>query len=124
MIKKDKVSLWLGKFSNEAAFNQYIDVKYDEDGNLVPSKFQKDYQIAKYDLDAIESDWIENRCASLNDLLTGFTCYEEILPVAESLMCSEKSKYNSIVLMYNFEFKGVQAENSNLKFIGSMDAHL
>ena len=125
MIKENKVSLWLGTFGDEDAFNQYIEVKYDDDGNMVPSAFQRDFQIKQYDQDAIESDWIADRCNTVKDLLAGFTCDEEIIPVAENLMHGEDiSQLNSIVLIYNFEYDGEQPYNSNLKFIGSIDVHL
>lgn len=40
--------------------------------SYIASKFQEDYAIKRYDLDAIESDWISDRCSDVRTLLTGF----------------------------------------------------
>lgn len=60
MIKNNRVSLWLGRFPSKEELDGYMDVEYDEDGNQLQSSFQRDFRIIKYDMDAIEVDWIEN----------------------------------------------------------------
>ena len=60
MIMENKVSLWLGNYINAEELNSYINIHYDEDGNTIPSKFQIDFDIEKYDTDAIESDRISD----------------------------------------------------------------
>ena len=69
MIRENRVSLWLGFFQSKQEFMSYIEVAYDEDGNFIPSKFQNDYAIDEYDLDAIESDWISEKCSDVKSLL-------------------------------------------------------
>lgn len=39
------VSIWLGNIKNENSIEEYVDLKYDEDGESVPSKFFIDFNI-------------------------------------------------------------------------------
>ena len=45
MEKENKVSLWLGYFEKENDFRDYMKVRYDKDGNYIPSKFQELFAI-------------------------------------------------------------------------------
>ena len=74
MIKNDRVSLWLGYFETPEEFSEYVDVKYDEDGNCIRSFFQEEFGILRYDTDAVERDWIASRCDNVQALLEGFSC--------------------------------------------------
>ncbi len=80
MEKENKVSLWLGFYENADDIKRYIKVSYDEDGNYIPSNFQETYAIKKYDLDALESDWISEQCSDVELLLAGFSGDYEIIP--------------------------------------------
>ena len=51
MVKENKVSLWLGFYENADNFKNYIKVSYDDDGNYIPSSFQENYAIKRYDQD-------------------------------------------------------------------------
>lgn len=125
MIKENKVSLWLGFFEDDNSFKQYIKVSYDEDGNYIPSKFQESYAIKTYDLDAIESDWISDRCSDVSTLLTGFSNDYEIIPQFETLLDGKEiEKYNSIVLLYNFEYANDYCTDGKLEYIGCVDVSI
>lgn len=118
MIKKNKVSLWLGKFATSDEFTRYVDVKYDEDGNYIRSEFQEEFEITRYDLDAVEKDWISERCDDIKSLLAGFSYDYEIIPKFEKMICNEKlSEYNSILLLYNFEYEKAY-KNKRMDYIG------
>lgn len=122
MIKENKVSLWLGSFEKEDDFKKYIQVSYDEDGNYILSKFQEEYAIKNYDLDAMESDWISVGCVDVNSLLTGFSGDYEIIPRFETMLRDKKiEKYNSIVLLYNFEYINESCIDGKLEYIGCID---
>lgn len=124
MIKKNKVSLWLGKFTTSDEFARYVDIKYDEDGNYIKSTFQEDFAIARYDLDASEKDWISERCDDIETLLAGFSCDYEIIPKFEKLISNEKlSEYNSILLLYNFEYEKAY-KNKRMDYIGCVDVNI
>ena len=80
MIKKNKVSLWLGFFENADDFKSYIKISYDADGNYIPSNFQENFTIKRYDLDSIESEWISEKCSDVESLLAGFSRDYDIIP--------------------------------------------
>ena len=105
MIKSNKVSLWLGKFETSDEFYEYVDVKYDEDGNYIKSVFQEEFEITRYDLDASEKDWILERCEDIDSLLAGFSYDDEIIPKFAKIIENKRLKeYNSIFLLYSFEY--------------------
>ena len=124
MIKENKVSLWLGYFEKENEFRDYMDVEYDEDGNITPSKFQEEFSIEKYDLDATEIDWISDMCADVDTLLEGFSNDFEIIPQFKELLLNKNiMQYNSIILFYNFEYQGTYL-TSKLEYIGCVNVNL
>ena len=55
---KDYISLWLGNFRNFDEVEKYTEIKYDEDGNSIPSTFEREFKLGYYDRDLIEKDWI------------------------------------------------------------------
>ncbi len=122
MIKENKVSLWLGYCENADDFKNYIEVSYDENGDYVPSKFQISYAIKQYDLDAIESDWISGRCSDVESLLKGFSRDFEIIPQFQKMLEYKNiQNYNSIVLLYNFEYTFADYTDEKLEYIGCAD---
>ena len=125
MVKENKLSLWLGFYENADDFKNYIKVSYDEDGNYIPSNFQESYAIKSYDLDAIESDWILERCSDVESLLAGFSGDYKIIPQFQKMLEHKNiQNYNSIVLLYNFEYTGVDYVDEKLEYIGCADVTL
>ncbi len=125
MINENKVSLWLGKFENAEAFNTYINIGYDEDGNTIPSNFQIDFGIEKYDLEAVESDWMSDPCEDIDTLLTGFSNDFEIIPEIKPFLENiDLKEYNSILLLYKFDYSQVNQEGKEMRFIGTVDVNL
>lgn len=125
MIKENKVSLWLGFYENIDEFKNFIKVSYDEDGNYISSKFQESYGIKKYDLDAIESDWILERCSDVESLLRGFSGDYQIIPQFQKMLGDKNiENYNSIVLLYNFEYLDINYTDDGLEYIGCADVLL
>ena len=122
MIKENRVSLWLGVFENRDELKKYVDISFDEDGNIIKSLFQEIYGIESYDLDSIETDWIEEGCAGIESLLAGFSYDDEIIPKFKELIGKrELSKYNSIVLLYYFEYDTDEQSADEFEFIGCVD---
>ena len=123
MIKKNMVSLWLGKFDSSYEFDEYVDMKFDEDGNYINSNFQKEFSILSYDLHSIEKDWIDNTCNSVEELLYGFS-YDEIIirKFKDVIKCKDLSKYNSILLLYNYEYEEKYLKTKlMMDYIGCVD---
>ena len=124
MIKENKVSLWLGTFNSSDDFNEYCELKFDEDGNYIKSQFQNEFNILKYDLDAFEKDWISDSCSNVESLLVGFSYDNVIIPKFDKLINHEKIKdYNSILLLFNFEYDGEHV-NSRMEYVGCVDVDI
>ena len=123
MQKEGKVSLWLGNFNNEETFKEFMEIKYTDDGDSIPSKFKKQFNIDYYDIDFSEMDYMEEKSNDLEVLLEGFSNDYEIIP-----KFNEKYNggiYNSIVLLYDFEYdfneENYKCDNNTLDFIGCVE---
>ncbi|WP_300379998.1 immunity 22 family protein [Clostridium sp.] len=123
MQKEGKVSLWLGNFNSEKTFREFMEIKYTDDGDSIPSKFKKQFKIDYYDIDFSEIDYMEEKSNDLEVLLEGFSNDYEIIP-----KLNEKYNggiYNSIVLLYDFEYdfneENYEGDNNTLDFIGCVE---
>jgi len=122
MIAENKVSLWLGCFENEQVFREYICESYDKDGNYVLSDFQKDFSIMRYDFDSVESDWFSHSFTDTESLLSGFSGDFVIIPqFSKMLQDTQIERFNSILLLYNYEYTGDLRFGGNLEYIGCAD---
>ncbi|MDB2076291.1 MULTISPECIES: immunity 22 family protein [Clostridium] len=123
MQKEGKVSLWLGNFNNEKTFREFMEIKYTDDGDSIPSKFKKQFKIDYYDIDFSEIDYMEEKSNDLEVLLEGFSNDYEIIPKLKENY--DGNMYNSIVLLYDFEYDSnkinYKNENNILDFIGCVD---
>lgn len=120
MQKEGKVSLWLGNFNDEKTFREFMDIKYTDDGNSIPSKFKKQFKIDYYDIDFSEIDYMKEKSNDLEVLLEGFSNDYEIIPKLNEKY--SESIYNSIVLLYDFEYdcngENYKYGDNKLDFIG------
>lgn len=121
MIKENKVSLWLGVFENPDEFENYVNISYDEQGNQKLSEFQKNYKIEKYDFDGIETDFLSDQVLDVKSLFEGFSWDYEIIPQFKKMLEHKNLNYNSIVLLYNFEYTGNILTDGKLEYIGCAD---
>ena len=123
MQKEGKVSLWLGNFNNEKTFREFMEIKYTDDGDSIPSKFKKQFKIDYYDIDFSEIDYMEEKSNDLEVLLEGFSHDYQIIPKLKENY--DGIMYNSIVLLYDFEYDSnkinYKNENNILDFIGCVD---
>ena len=123
MQKEGKVSLWLGNFNNEKTFREFMEIKYTDDGDSIPSKFKKQFKIDYYDIDFSEIDYMEEKSNDLEVLLEGFSNDYEIIPKLKENY--DGNMYNSIVLLYDIEYDSnkinYKNENNILDFIGCVD---
>ena len=56
METKNSVSIWIGNFVDQTQLDHYLQIRYDEDGEAVPSQFLIENGI---DLDDIDDDILE-----------------------------------------------------------------
>jgi Immunity protein 22 len=123
---KNDVSLWLGNFSNFDEVEKYTEIIYDEDGDSIPSVFEREFKLGYYDRDLIEMDWVQDTEDDIKELLVDFS-YDDQL-IKQFIDVKLNSKYNTIILIYNYNYdKGgrpVSSVNKNaykLDFIGTAE---
>ena len=56
METENTVSIWIGNFADKSQLGYYLQINYDEDGEVVPSQFLIENGI---DLDDIDDDLLE-----------------------------------------------------------------
>lgn len=123
---KNKVSLWLGYFNNFDELEKYTEINYDEDGDSIPSVFEREFKLGYYDRDLIEKDWIPNAEEGIKELLVDFSYDDQLIKQFVDVKLS--SKYNTIILIYNYNYdeeeRHVTSVNENaykLDFIGTAE---
>ncbi|AMW98138.1 immunity 22 family protein [Rummeliibacillus stabekisii] len=123
---ENDVSLWLGNFSNFDELEKYTEIKYDDDGNSIPSVFEKEFKLGYYDRDLIEKDWIPEAEDDIKQLLVDFSYDDQLIKQFNDVELN--SKYNTIILIYNYNYnkEGSQVTSVNKKaykldFIGAAE---
>lgn len=121
---KNDVSLWLGFFSNFDELQKYTEIKYNQDGDSIPSIFEKDFKLGYYDRDLIEKDWIPDAEDDIKILLVDFSYDNQLIKQYNNIKL--KSKYNTIILIYNYDYNKedkiinfIDRNDSKLEFIGT-----
>ncbi|KGT37226.1 immunity 22 family protein [Weizmannia sp. CD-2023] len=123
---KNNVSLWLGNFRNFDEVEKYTEITYDEEGDSIPSVFEREFKLDYYDRDLIEKDWIPDTKNDIKELLVDFS-YDDQL-IKQFINVKLISKYNTIILIYNYNYdkngRSVSSVNKNeykLDFIGTAE---
>jgi len=81
MKTENTVSIWIGNFADKSQLDHYFQIRYDEDGEAVPSQFLIENGI---DLDDIDDDWLEAQVddrnhSNLEQMLKGASYEQTIL---------------------------------------------
>lgn len=107
MEKEGFVSLFVGISKSYNDLKNYILNSYTEDGDILPSKFEIDFNIDYYNEDFREIEFYEEASNDLRVLLEGFSYYRDIIPKFIEL-CGERlnQEVNSVILLYNFHYNG------------------
>jgi hypothetical protein len=121
MEKEGFVSLFIGNSKSYKYLQNYILNSYTEDGDLLPSEFEKDFNIDYYNEDFREVEFYDEPSNDLRVLLEGFSYDEEIIPKFMEL-CGERlnQEANSVILLYNFQYNGNVNKKSQFRFLGTV----
>ncbi|AEH46518.1 immunity 22 family protein [Parageobacillus thermoglucosidasius] len=121
MEKEGFVSLFIGNSKSYKDLQNYILNSYTEDGDLLPSEFEKDFNIDYYNEDFREVEFYDEPSNDLRVLLEGFSYDEEIIPKFIEL-CGERlnQEVNSVILLYNFQYDGHVNEKNQFRFLGTV----
>ncbi|MBX9434022.1 immunity 22 family protein [Bacillus paralicheniformis] len=125
MQKEEFVSLWVGSISSPEELEKILKTSYTEDGDFIPSIFAHSFNIERYDESVREADFYEGSSNSVSRLLEDFSYDHTIIPEFISVCGEHLTKnYNAVVLLYNFDYKGVKKKVSigggEFKFLGSV----
>ncbi|OFD56164.1 hypothetical protein BWGOE4_32310 [Bacillus mycoides] len=112
------VSIWLGNMQTQDQLDVYTDATYDEEGNSIPARFFVDFNIDMIDVDEdfIEKEVLEEASDDISVLLTGCSYDDKILSrIKEEVKL--KKFYNSIVLIYNFQYDNAVSNFEGFDFV-------
>lgn len=124
VFKENYVSLWLGNFTQKDVLKEYVDTKFDEDGDVIPSVLRKDFELGYYNIDFLESDFVDNGGNNLRELLDGFSYDCSFVgKIAEITGAELSSTFNGIILIYDYEYTGEKKvstyKESEIQFIAT-----
>lgn len=121
------VSLWFGNCRSEDLLRQYVDIKYDDNGDRISSKFMTDFKIefSEYNQDLLECTYSEYPTSLLSELLKNASYSDPIIPELEEFYGQTLTEqYNVVIRLYDFEYEEVVEEakldGKELTFIGSV----
>ncbi|MBC1639998.1 immunity 22 family protein [Listeria welshimeri] len=122
MERNGKVSIWLGNIEDQESLEKYVNLTYDDDGESVSSRFFLDFNIDMDDTDEdfIEKAVLENKSKDLPVLLEGCSYEDTVIPKVIKNISIEKY-YNSIILIYNFDYEESVKTVSNFDYITSVN---
>ncbi|MGM0901134.1 MAG: immunity 22 family protein [Bacillota bacterium] len=95
---------------------------YTEDGDAIPSKFEKDFNIDYFDEDFREAAYFDEELNTLPMLLEGCS-YDDIVisKFVETKGETLNDSMNSIILLYNFKYTEKVHKNwGHMKYIGNV----
>ena len=118
-----RVSVWCAVFADAEALGDYVSTRYTEDGDGIPSRFDRDFALGHYDPDVVESEYFSESTADVDVLVAGFSYagqFRSQLPV-------QSSRFNSAILVYDYEYDPpspsgvaeVRSVDYGISFIGS-----
>jgi hypothetical protein len=112
------VSIFLGNMQTQDQLDVYTDATYDGEGDSIPAKFFVDFNIDMIDVDEdfIEKEVLEEASDDISVLLTGCSYDDKILSRIKEEVKLKKS-YNSIVLIYNFQYGNSVSDFEGFDFV-------
>ena len=123
METENTVSIWIGNFADKSQLGYYLQINYDEDGEVGPSQFLIENGI---DLDDIDDDLLEAEIydvehSNLEQMIKGASYDKTILRnlKGEGInMIIPPS--NTIILLYNYHYIANVVARENTRFIGTV----
>lgn len=122
MEEANKVSVWIGKFTDDDDLTDYIENAYDENGDS-SNQFLDDTGIDWIDDDFREAGMLQPDL-SLRKNLVGFSWIDSfahvLIPELEAMRSVDD---NGLILLYNFEYEDAESARlaSRMRFVGTFD---
>lgn len=124
MEHEGTVSIWLGKCVDIKDLQHYLQVNYSKFGDYLNSKFEMDFKFECFDEDLKEINFIERDSDSFSDIIKDQSFSENIISdYGKKFTDKLDREYNSIILLYDFNYDGsikeASGDNVYVKFVGS-----
>ncbi|MBP0609251.1 MULTISPECIES: immunity 22 family protein [Burkholderia] len=122
MEKANKVSVWVGKFTDDDDLTDYIENAYDENGDSF-NQFRDDTGIDWFDDGFREADMLQPDL-SLRENLVGFSWLDSFADVLIlQLEAMRSADDNGLILLYNFQYENAESVRpaSRVRFVGTFD---
>lgn len=120
---ENTVSIWIGNFDTKLDLDEFIDLKYDDEGEVVPSLFYNQYNIDIDDIDdyLIEKEVFETSFTNLFDMLKGAS-YDNIIVnnLKQKGINPNIAPNNTVILIYNYQFDSNVIRTINTEFIATV----
>lgn len=123
METENTVSIWIGNFADQSQLDHYLQIRYDEDGEAVPSQFLIDNGIDLDDIDddLIEAEFYDVEHSNLEQMIKGASYDQTILRNLKLERISTViSPSNTIILLYNYHYSANVVARENTRFIGTV----
>ena len=124
METENTVSIWIGNFATKLDLDEFINLKYDEEGEVVPSLFYNQYNIDIDDIDdyLIEKEVFEISFTNLFDMLKEAS-YNNIIVnnLKQKGINPNFEPNNALILIYNYQFDSNTLRTINTEFIATVE---
>lgn len=124
MREEGWVSLWLGTAPDSDVLNDYVELSYDDNGELIASSFMLDFSLLYWDEDFREADHLETACQSVAKVLSGFSYDSRLIEqFQQQLGRTLPAEVNAVVLLYNYRHQPTPVPQASgdvqLQFVGT-----
>ena len=124
METENTVSIWIGNFATKLDLDEFINLKYDEEGEVVPSLFYNQYNIDIDDIDdyLIEKEVFETSFTNLFDMLKEAS-YNNIIVnnLKQKGINPNIEPNNALILIYNYQFDSNTLRTISTEFIATVE---
>ena len=124
METENTVSIWIGNFATKLDLDEFINLKYDEEGEVVPSLFYNQYNIDIDDIDdyLIEKEVFEISFTNLFDMLKEAS-YNNIIVnnLKQKGINPNIEPNNALILIYNYQFDSNTLRTISTEFIATVE---
>ena len=124
METENTVSIWIGNFATKLDLDEFINLKYDEEGEVVPSLFYNQYNIDIDDIDdyLIEKEVFETSFTNLFDMLKGAS-YDNVIinNLKQKGINPNIEPNNALILIYNYQFDSNTLRTISTEFIATVE---
>ena len=123
METENTVSIWIGNFDTKLELDEFITLKYDDEGEVIPSMFYHKYNIDIDDIDdyLIEKEVFETSFTNLFDMLKGAS-YDNVIinNLKQKGINPNIEPNNTLILIYNYQFDSNILRTINTEFIATV----